>query len=436
MLLLNRKGVIKAVNSALTQFINVSISNIEQNHLFEYFCPLDHNPNNSITADSQIYVYASKNKNINNIMRLNINTSPEDQYYWVLLTKEKNWQLDYWEIEESLSRLTNTISATNFGIWEYNIADKEALFSNKFKEIIQINIEQQLSWEMFIDAIYIEDQLLFNNSIKTHVAYLTPLDFEFRMLLDNKIHWFSIKGETFFNDKQPICTMGTLSDCSHRKQIVHELNNAIESNNIAMEISKVGTWYAELNLHNDWIWTWDILTSEMFGFNNKNTGTDDFDKWATCLHPDDEMRVTSTLLNSLETGKVFSESFRAILAGGKISYFIGKGRVRQNENNENYRIDGIFFDETPIQSTQRKLKNLNLKLEERVNERTLELEQAKIKAEKASQIKTEFLSMMSHELRTPMNAVIGSLDLLQSTKQTYEAKDLIDTAKTSAENLC
>ena len=44
--------------------------------------------------------------------------------------------------------------------------------------------------------------------------------------------------------------------------------------------------------------------------------------------------------------------------------------------------------------------------------------------------------MMSHELRTPMNAVIGSLDLLQSTKQTYEAKDLIDTAKTSAENLC
>lgn len=43
--------------------------------------------------------------------------------------------------------------------------------------------------------------------------------------------------------------------------------------------------------------------------------------------------------------------------------------------------------------------------------------------------------MMSHELRTPMNAVIGSLDLLQSTKQNYEAKDLIDTAKTSAENL-
>jgi len=344
MLLIDSKGLIKAVNSALTKFLNVSADDIEQKYLLEYFTPLEHNPKNTITNNSQIYVYASESRNINKIMRLNINGNISDQFYWVLLTKERNWQHDYWEIEKSLSRLTDTISATNFGIWEYNINNKEATFSNKFKEIIQINTEQQLTWKMFINAIYIEDQLLFSNNLKTHINSLTPLNFEFRMLLENEIHWFSIKGETFFNDNQPICTMGTLSDCSHRKKIVHELNNAIESNNIAMEISKVGTWYAELNLHNDWVWSWDLLTRQMFGFEDKAPGIDDFDKWATCLHPDDEMRVTSTLLNSLETGKIFSESFRAVLANGKTRYFIGRGRVRQNENNDNYRIDGIFFD--------------------------------------------------------------------------------------------
>ncbi|MBO6109031.1 MAG: amino acid permease [Eubacterium sp.] len=43
--------------------------------------------------------------------------------------------------------------------------------------------------------------------------------------------------------------------------------------------------------------------------------------------------------------------------------------------------------------------------------RTDALEQAKIKAEEASRLKSEFLSNMSHDMRTPMNAIIGYTDL-------------------------
>ena len=51
-------------------------------------------------------------------------------------------------------------------------------------------------------------------------------------------------------------------------------------------------------------------------------------------------------------------------------------------------------------------------LEERVRERTAELERATAAAEAANRAKSSFLANMSHELRTPLNAIIGYSEML------------------------
>ena len=74
-------------------------------------------------------------------------------------------------------------------------------------------------------------------------------------------------------------------------------------------------------------------------------------------------------------------------------------------------------------------------LEQRIRQRTEELEEAMLRAQAANEAKSEFLANMSHELRTPMAGILGMLDVTLESDLPDEHRDQLETAQRCAYSL-
>ena len=315
------------------------------------------------------------------------------------------------ELQISKKKLDETSSIARVGGWELDLKKNEMYWSDLVKQIHEVDPDYHPTLQDRINFYVPEAVPLISKALQNAINDGEPFDIELQLFTARKnLKWIRIVGKAYRENDEIVKIGGMFQDINERKLaeieslrkseqlqlLSNELENIIDSIPGLVFYKDTKNRYIRVNKY---ICDAHKMSKKQLEGLSLN---DLYPRGQAQAYYEDDLQVIRSRQSKINIDEPWGDRW---VSTSKIPYL--------NETGEVIGVIGVSMDVTERKLAEEELKKHRDHLEELVNERTMELDNAIIGLKRSNQELEQFAYVASHDLQEPLRMVSSYTQLLE-----------------------